>query len=154
MKLSGLSTSTCDADTLFVGLKTVLGVSSDYKFTIADLASYLGLSSSAVVHNADRLLQTTNIGLGSYSVTSTGTFRISGYVNPTIVSSSSATLKVQFFDENSVSTTISLCVGSSVAFTPANTINIRAVAGSIINALVVVSGTITYDCGVTIEYLA
>jgi len=156
MKFSGLSTTTTDTDTFLVGLKIVLGVPSDYKFSIADLAAYLGLSSSAVVKNADILAQTTNTGIWAYIAPATCTLQLSGYLNVTAYTSGTITLRISWTDEQGAvhsGTAFSASV-SATGYVFINPVNLRVLAGSTVSASVIFTGTATADMGMTLQQLA
>lgn len=147
--LSGLSTSTTDTDTFFIITKIVGGIPSDYKVTIADLASYLG--ALPIVSEVNLLAQNTALAsIATYSPSSTRTFQISAYCAVTATSGGNLTLAVTFTDENSVVQTFSINSYFTVGFFANTVITIRAKASTAITVFTTLTGTATYDVGAAI----
>lgn len=167
MKLSEIATASVDANSLFIGLKTVGGSSTDYKFTIADLAAYLNIAASPVKANADVMGASAAAVITSYALpASDGTYVVQGYLNLTDNAGNALELEIAYTDENSVSQT-ALCGlvrhVSGVVIVSVNAVDtyamlpttIRCKASSTITVTVNETGVgaFTADWGATISLL-
>ena len=159
-KLSQFSAAVTDTDTQIVALKTVTGVSTDYRIPIADLKSYINTGTSVVVSNTDLAAQTIGVTIATYAAgASAETFLVSGYVNITTAGTANLNFKIDFTDinnnaqhlviPNTISGTASL---NAALFYPIIPTNIRAKHGTnVVISVAVVSGSgMTYDCGATV----
>lgn len=135
VKLSDFSSASVDSDTQLVGLKTVLGTSTDYRFAIADLISYIGGAAGGgvqvVKYNRDDAATAAIPALLAYSVgVDDESLEVSCNVLVTTATSHGFTVTCSYTDEGGTSRTA--------------TLNMQILSGSIVTSIANADGAIPH----------
>lgn len=134
-KLSDFSSASVDSDTQLIGLKTITGTSTDYRFAIADLLAYIGTTTGSVqvVGYGRNAAQTAAVlSIASYTVgASDETLEVSANVLVTASSNHGFTVRFTYTDE-----------GNTVRN---QTLNMQLISGSIVPSVANADGAVPHN---------